>query len=188
MLNVSCNNLAFVSAANTSRSAEPILLPLLNVILHRGGGVFSLCRWDLMIISADISTACLEWLLWVNSLYVLLFSSNLTDPVFCFCSGNVIYERNCPALPCWGFLPFLGTVTLPRSFTSDLNTAGTALPPLHGDHECTGWSHMYQSVLQNLGVNRGNLSPAPPRQGLNYSRSMPQQLFHWATVVEHPAP
>lgn len=92
--------------------------------------------------------------------FVLLFSSSLTDPVFC--SGNVIYEKNCPALPRWvGFLffpPFPGTVTLPRSFTSDLNSAGTALPPLHGHCECTEWSHMYQ----NLGVNRGNSSPAPP--------------------------
>lgn len=117
--------------------------------------------------------------------FVLLFSSSLTAPVFCFCSGNVIYERNCPALPHWGFLPFPGTMTLPRSFTSDLNTAGTALPPLHHYHECTEWSHMYQSVLQNLGVNRGDLSSALLWQALIYSRSAHQQLFHWGTVVEH---
>lgn len=31
------------------------------------------------------------------------------------------------------------------------------LPPLHHYHECTQWSHMYQSLLQNVWVNRGNL-------------------------------
>lgn len=124
MLNVSCNNLAFVRAANTSRSSEPILPPPLNVILHRGGGVFSLCRWDLMIISADISIALPEWLLWVNSLLFSLSAAALQTQYSAFLQWKCNLWKELPCSASLGFF-FLSLARwlCQGAFTSALNAA-----------------------------------------------------------------